>query len=235
MAEAGTNFNHTIQHQRNEGHTLVTSGIYAWFRHPSYFGFFCWGLGTQIVLGNVICLTAYTFVLWAFFNHRISQEESLLVEFFGREYVILSASATFFLAQWHVVRVSQYRRRAQIPYPLHYAPTTGASATSPDTATEKAAKEKDAYLFNCAQRAHGNYNENHPTMVAALLLAGLRYPLTASAFGAAWSFFRVIYMYGYTMETKTKGEGRLYGALWEALHVILMGMSVWTGWKMLFP
>ena len=71
MAKAGSNFNHTVQMKKKQGHVLVTGGIYAWLRHPSYFGFFWWGLGTQIVLGNAVCLTGYTIVLWRFFRHRI--------------------------------------------------------------------------------------------------------------------------------------------------------------------
>ena len=74
MAQAGTNFNHTVQWRRKEDHELVTSGIYAWLRHPSYCGFFWWGLGTQVVLGNGVCFVAYAGVLWVFFEGRIRSE-----------------------------------------------------------------------------------------------------------------------------------------------------------------
>ncbi|CRK18958.1 hypothetical protein BN1723_017728 [Verticillium longisporum] len=86
MITAGRSFNHTVQHRRAASHALVTSGIYAWFRHPSYFGFFWWAVGTQLVLGNVLSLAGYAFVLWKFFSGRIRHEEELLVRFFGREY-----------------------------------------------------------------------------------------------------------------------------------------------------
>ncbi|OAL48197.1 prenyl cysteine carboxyl methyltransferas-like protein Ste14 [Pyrenochaeta sp. DS3sAY3a] len=86
MAQAGTNFNHTVQSRKNEGHELVTSGMYAYFRHPSYFGFFWWGIGTQVMLGNTICLLAYAGVLWYFFMKRITHEEKHLINFFGEEY-----------------------------------------------------------------------------------------------------------------------------------------------------
>ena len=72
MAQAGTNFNHTVQSHRKQGHELVTRGIYAWLRHPSYFGFFWWGIGSQLVLGNVVCLIGYALVLWRFFSARIA-------------------------------------------------------------------------------------------------------------------------------------------------------------------
>ncbi|KAL4789960.1 Isoprenylcysteine carboxyl methyltransferase family-domain-containing protein [Aspergillus venezuelensis] len=87
MAQAGSNFNHTVQVERKEGHTLVTHGVYSVFRHPSYFGFFWWGLGTQLVLGNVVCLLGYAVVLWRFFSQRIQREEKFLIAFFGDEYV----------------------------------------------------------------------------------------------------------------------------------------------------
>ncbi|KAI9675407.1 MAG: hypothetical protein M1817_001311 [Caeruleum heppii] len=86
MAQAGTNFNHTVQTTRRREHELVTKGIYAYLRHPSYFGFFWWGLGTQVLMGNVICFLAYMAVLWLFFSKRIRKEEQLLISFFGKEY-----------------------------------------------------------------------------------------------------------------------------------------------------
>lgn len=87
MVQAGPSFNHMVQHQRNSGHVLVTTGIYGRLRHPSYFGFFWWALGTQIVLGNAISFVGYTLFLWRFFNRRIKEEEASLVRFFGDEYV----------------------------------------------------------------------------------------------------------------------------------------------------
>lgn len=87
MVQAGASFNHVVQQYRTRQHTLITTGIYAHLRHPSYFGFFWWGLGTQLVMGNVICFVAYTAVLWRFFSSRIKREEQLLVQFFGDEYV----------------------------------------------------------------------------------------------------------------------------------------------------
>ncbi|KAL8795945.1 MAG: hypothetical protein Q9182_007459 [Xanthomendoza sp. 2 TL-2023] len=77
MVQAGTNFNHLVQSKKKQGHVLVTDGIYGWLRHPSYFGFFWWGVGTQVVMGNVVCLAGYAVVLWRFFSHRIEGESSL--------------------------------------------------------------------------------------------------------------------------------------------------------------
>lgn len=83
MAQAGSNFNHTVQMKKNAGHELVTDGIYAWLRHPSYFGFFWWGLGTQVVLGNAVCLVGYAGVLWRFFSSRIASTSFSLLRLFA--------------------------------------------------------------------------------------------------------------------------------------------------------
>lgn len=76
MISAGTNFNHRVQVHKRDGHELVTTGVYSLLRHPSYFGFFWWGLGTQVVSGNSICLAGYALVLWRFFKDRIESESS---------------------------------------------------------------------------------------------------------------------------------------------------------------
>jgi protein-S-isoprenylcysteine O-methyltransferase len=74
MAQAGTNFNHQVQSRKNDGHELVTKGLYHVFRHPSYFGFFWWGIGTQLMLGNTVCFLGYAGVLWYFFKKRITRK-----------------------------------------------------------------------------------------------------------------------------------------------------------------
>lgn len=86
MIQAGPSFNHHVQSHRGEGHVLVTSGVYAVLRHPSYFGFFWWALGTQMVMGNPVSFVGYAAVLWRFFSRRIAREEEFLVGFFGQEY-----------------------------------------------------------------------------------------------------------------------------------------------------
>ncbi|KAJ5542933.1 hypothetical protein N7535_005355 [Penicillium sp. DV-2018c] len=87
MAQAASNFNHHVQSRRQQGHVLVNTGLYRYLRHPSYFGFFWWGLGTQLILGNVVCFVGYALVLWRFFYNRIKREEAYLISFFGDEYV----------------------------------------------------------------------------------------------------------------------------------------------------
>jgi protein-S-isoprenylcysteine O-methyltransferase len=87
MRGAGESFNHIVQSTKRSSHKLVTTGIYAYLRHPSYFGFFWWALGTQLVLGNVLGFVIYWTVLHRFFSARIKGEEEYLVGFFGEDYV----------------------------------------------------------------------------------------------------------------------------------------------------
>lgn len=86
MAQAGKSFNHQVAFEHKEDHVLVTSGLYAYFRHPSYFGYFWWAVGTQMMVGNKVCLVGFAIVLWRFFDSRIRGEEKYLVSFFGEKY-----------------------------------------------------------------------------------------------------------------------------------------------------
>lgn len=86
MYTAGKSFSHIVKVEKETDHKLVTTGVYAFFRHPSYFGFFWWAIGTQLMLLNPITLCAFSFMLYRFFSKRIAFEERHLVEFFGEEY-----------------------------------------------------------------------------------------------------------------------------------------------------
>lgn len=48
MLTAGSNFNHIVQNEKAQSHVLVTDGVYSYFRHPSYVGWFYWSIGTQV-------------------------------------------------------------------------------------------------------------------------------------------------------------------------------------------
>ncbi|KAJ3995393.1 Isoprenylcysteine carboxyl methyltransferase family-domain-containing protein [Lentinula boryana] len=87
MKHASTNFSHSLAFKKLENHRLVTDGIYAWCRHPSYAGFFYWALGTQFVLQNPVCFVLYFILLWRFFYTRTRTEERTLIKFFGDEYI----------------------------------------------------------------------------------------------------------------------------------------------------
>jgi protein-S-isoprenylcysteine O-methyltransferase len=82
MMTAGSNFNHYVQYTKDDSHVLVTHGVYKYLRHPAYTGFYYWGIGTQLMLWNPICVCLYAYALGKFFGGRIPFEEERLKEFF---------------------------------------------------------------------------------------------------------------------------------------------------------
>ena len=87
MLQAASNFSHQISQNKKPEHQLVKHGVYSITRHPSYFGFFYWSIGTQILLGNPVSACLFAVVLWRFFDKRIQKEEIYLIRFFGKEYI----------------------------------------------------------------------------------------------------------------------------------------------------
>jgi protein-S-isoprenylcysteine O-methyltransferase len=91
MYTAASNFTHQIAEHKTESHELVTTGVYAYLRHPSYCGWFWWAIGTQLLLANPICVVGYAAAAWRFFDDRIRYEEETLREYFGENYVRYAA------------------------------------------------------------------------------------------------------------------------------------------------
>jgi len=81
------NFTHKISYEKKKEHKLVTNGVFSLSRHPSYFGFYLWSIGIEIMCCNPICFIGFTFILFNFFKKRILLEEKLLIQFFGEEYL----------------------------------------------------------------------------------------------------------------------------------------------------
>lgn len=143
-------------------------------------------------------------------------------------YVLLTATATFFVSTWHGMRVPTFRKRAKVGYPAAYA-------SNEDIAKADSEEQKKAmYLFNCAQRAHYNFIENYNSALPALLISGLQFPLTAAATGALWTLFRIMYATGYTREDKDRGQGRLVGSGFWLCQTVLYGLTGYMGARMLF-
>ena len=83
MFTAASNFHHIVQEKKAQTHVLVTRGVYAYFRHPSYFGWGLWAISTQVILCNPVSMVAYAFASYSFFAGRIPYEENQLHKFFG--------------------------------------------------------------------------------------------------------------------------------------------------------
>lgn len=87
MYHCGTSFSHYIETQRRPHCTLVTSGIYAWCRHPSYLGFLVYVVGMQLILGTVVLHAVCLVVMFRFFLRRIRFEEWFLANrLYGAQY-----------------------------------------------------------------------------------------------------------------------------------------------------
>lgn|SRR3989344_2341664 len=68
-------------------HKLVTSGVYAYVRHPIYFGMALMATGTVIVAQSKIVFFLFLIIILIFLN-RIKREEDLMQKTFPKEYPI---------------------------------------------------------------------------------------------------------------------------------------------------
>lgn len=127
------------------------------------------------------------------------------------------------------MRIGRFRKAAKtVGYPRMIA-------TDSDLAAAKDEEhKKNLYLFNCAMRAHYNFMENYNSALPAMLIGGLKYPVSAALAGTAWTVCRMIYALGYTRSDRDKGQGRLMGSgFWLAQLVLyvqagLVGVSLLT-------
>jgi glutathione S-transferase len=137
-------------------------------------------------------------------------------------YVVLSTTATFLLSLWHGALVGSYRRKAKVPYPNCYA------------SAEEIKESPEKYAFNCAQRSHANFLEHNSSVIAAMLISGLKFPIATSALGLGWTLSRILYATGYTNPNAGKnGTGRYRGVLFWFCELGLYGLTGWTGYTML--
>ncbi|OBT68320.1 hypothetical protein VE03_02252 [Pseudogymnoascus sp. 23342-1-I1] len=133
-------------------------------------------------------------------------------------YVILAAASTFILNTIHGFNTGKFRKAAGVAYPAPYA------------SNEVAKDNDDAYRFNCAQRAHANYTENHTSVLASLLIAGVGFPRVAAGLGATWVVGRYLYMTGYSNLAHGRGgKGRYRGMISYIGQLGLLGLTVYSG------
>lgn len=83
----------TLKHQFTvnvaivQNHRVVDGGIYRSIRHPAYAGGMLSFLGLGLALGNWISVFVILFPMSLAFLYRISVEEKVLIDEFGREYL----------------------------------------------------------------------------------------------------------------------------------------------------
>ncbi|KAJ2901311.1 MAPEG family protein [Zalerion maritima] len=129
--------------------------------------------------------------------------------------VLVVACSSFFVNTYHVLLTSKFRKASGLVYPAPYA------------SNEQAEKDPKAYAFNCAQRAHSNFTENHPSSMGAMLIAGLKYPQAAAMVGTGWVVARIIYAAGYTSGAGPKGRSVGSGISFLT-DFIMKGMAAYT-------
>ena len=80
-----------------ENNKLVTTGIYAYVRHPIYAAFFYIAIGLILISQNII-LFILPVLFWAFLTvAMIKTEEKWLIEKFGEDYIDYSKKVNRFL------------------------------------------------------------------------------------------------------------------------------------------
>lgn len=116
----------------------------------------------------------------------------------------------------HIVmsfRVGAARKKYGVKYPTMYADSSNANAEA----------------FNCVQRGHQNSLENQPAFLTMLLVAGLRYPLSASVAGALYLIGRLFYFRGYCTGNP---NGRHRGGFMYFGTLALLGMVGRFAWEL---
>jgi protein-S-isoprenylcysteine O-methyltransferase Ste14 len=69
-----------------EGHKLVTTGIFRYIRHPIYAGGLIGIVGLLLTFRSVVMLLVFSTLYFLVLRHRLLFEEEMLTEEFGEEY-----------------------------------------------------------------------------------------------------------------------------------------------------
>lgn len=124
-------------------------------------------------------------------------------------YVLATAVGSFFVHHGYAAsQVMTARKRFEVKYPALYADK------------ENCPNDENRRKFNCVQRAAQNSLENQPIFLTLLILAGLKYPVTAAVAGAIYLAGRVLYIRGYSTGDPEK---RLQGSIQYAGLLTLLG------------
>lgn len=81
----GRQYSPTLQIREN--HKLITTGIYAYVRHPMYLAGLIMFFSYLCLSPNVVGIAAYVCAMALIYKFRIPYEEKMLVNVFGQEYI----------------------------------------------------------------------------------------------------------------------------------------------------
>jgi protein-S-isoprenylcysteine O-methyltransferase Ste14 len=82
--QLGRNWSVTLETRSNHG--LVTTGLYAWVRHPMYSSFLLFALAQALLLPNWVAGLAGLVGFGVLFLYRVNREEGMMAETFGEAY-----------------------------------------------------------------------------------------------------------------------------------------------------
>lgn len=82
--DLGINWSPTLQ--INEGHMLITQGVYHYIRHPIYAAVWLMGLAQALMLANWIAGPACLVLFLPVYLVRVPREERMMLEQFGEAY-----------------------------------------------------------------------------------------------------------------------------------------------------
>ena len=69
-------------------HTLITTGIYAFIRHPMYASLWCWVLAQILLLQNWLAGPIDLIFFIVFYALRVKAEEKMMLDTFGEQYAL---------------------------------------------------------------------------------------------------------------------------------------------------
>ncbi|KAG2337632.1 membrane-associated proteins in eicosanoid and glutathione metabolism [Suillus weaverae] len=138
----------------------------------------------------------------------------------GFGYVAAGLVSTAWVLGWQALVVSSHRSKSGIKYPQLYAEKAEADAS------------KEAFLYNCAQRAHQNTIEHMPLIIVTTLATSMKHPVFAGYACGSWALSRVLYTLGYITGDPVKRNTR-GGILGEFLVVGLLLSSTYTAFELL--
>jgi protein-S-isoprenylcysteine O-methyltransferase Ste14 len=83
-ADLGRNWSWTIE--IHENHTLVTTGVYRFIRHPMYAAHLLWAIAQALLIHNWIAGPAFLAAFLPLYLYRAPMEERMMLERFRKKY-----------------------------------------------------------------------------------------------------------------------------------------------------
>ena len=90
----------TVRVQEERGHTVVSTGLYHYMRHPMYTGFHLFFIGTALLLGSALGFLLALVLIALFFRRAVLEERVLRKELPGYEAYMAQVNHRFIPYIW---------------------------------------------------------------------------------------------------------------------------------------